>query len=195
MRCLHIFLSLCLWTGSVSAHDGKTHAPVADGEELETTVVEAELVRSDAPLLDQFGRATTLTDALGDGLVVLSFTYTNCESLCGLADMVLGALLSHPARPDTLRILTLTLDPARDSPAELLKRHEAFGAPDGWLRLTGAPSVVIPLLSRNGVWDGGPIDEHSLVLIVGNAASGTATRIEGRSIDIDRIVDLLVNAG
>ena len=188
MRAL---LILTLLAGPVLAHDGETHVPVP----LETSVVEATLVQSDAPLVDQFGRETSLTEAMGQGPVVLSFTYTSCEALCGLADMILGALRRHPQRPDDLRILTLTLDPAHASPDVLLARHKAFGAPEGWLRLTGAPSVLIPLLSRTGVWDGGPIDEHNLVLIVGHAMTARATRLEGQSIDLDRLVALLARDG
>ncbi|PVA09548.1 hypothetical protein DC366_12665 [Pelagivirga sediminicola] len=183
-------LCLAICATPALAHDGKVHT-APEGAGLDTVFEEASVAVSDAPLLDQFGNVTTLAEAVGHGPFVLSFTYTDCESLCGLADMVLGGLLARPDRPADLRIITLTLDPANDRPKELLERHEAFGAPDNWIRLTGAPSDVIPLLSRNGAWDGGPIDEHRLVMIVSAGGNDNATRVNDRSFDLERIVRLL----
>ena len=181
-------LAMCATTAF--AHDGKIHTAPSDAG-LDTIFEEASVAVSDAPLLDQFGNVTTLAEAVGQGPFVLSFTYTDCKSLCGLADMVLGGLLAHPGRPGDLRIVTLTLDPINDRPTKLLERHQAFGSPDNWIRLTGAPSDVIPLLSRNGAWDGGPIDEHRLVMIVSAGGNGNATRVNDKSFDLDRIVRLL----
>ncbi|WP_108502367.1 SCO family protein [Paracoccus indicus] len=133
----------------------------------------------DAPVIDQFGNRTRFRDAVGDQIFVLNFTYTRCPELCGMADLYLTDIDERRDELDRpVRLVTLTLDPARDRPDDLLERHRDFGSPRDWLRLTGEPSQILPLLRRLGAWDGGPLEDHKLFVIVGDGQGRHMTRLE-----------------
>ncbi len=133
----------------------------------------------DADVVDQFGNRLRFREAVGDGAYVLSFTYTNCTSLCGMSDLWLSHLAERRDEIDgPVRLVTLSLDPARDRPDDLLQRHRDLGSPEGWLRLTGRPAEIVPLLVRLGAWDGRPLEAHKLVILVGDAGEETVTRLE-----------------
>ncbi|MBU3031103.1 SCO family protein [Paracoccus marinaquae] len=133
----------------------------------------------DADVVDQFGNRMRFREAVGEGAFVLNFTYTRCTELCGMADLYLTDI---DDRRDELaapvRLVTLTLDPARDRPQDLLQRHQDFGSPEGWLRLTGDPAEILPLLVRLGAWDGSPLEDHKLFVIVGHAGRQQMVRLE-----------------
>ncbi|MDN5568763.1 MAG: SCO family protein [Paracoccus sp. (in: a-proteobacteria)] len=152
-------------------------SPIFDGTGAPTLRGAAPL--PDADVTDQFGNRLRFRDAVGDGIFVLNFTYTRCTELCGMADLYLTDIDERRDQLDRpVRLVTLTLDPARDRPADLLQRHRDFGSPQGWLRLTGDPADILPLLRRLGAWDGGPLEDHKLFVIVGDSTSHQMTRLE-----------------
>lgn len=175
------------------AHDGQPHArhPAQDDADMLVKVVPQTSALPDAPVIDQFGNRMRFRDAVGDGAYVLSFTYLNCTEICGMSDLYLSDIAdrrSDFAAP--VRLVTVTLDPAHDRPDDLLQRHEMFDSPADWLRLTGDPSDIIPLLIRLGVWDGGPLEDHKLFVIVGHTGRETMTRLEPTPLLPDQIYAL-----
>ncbi|WBU51909.1 SCO family protein [Paracoccus sp. SCSIO 75233] len=160
-------------------------------DETGVLIDKADGVLPDADVTDQFGNKMRFRDAVGDGTFVLNFTYTRCTELCGMADLYLTDIderrreLNKP-----VQLVTLTLDPARDRPEDLLQRHQDFGSPDGWLRLTGDPADILPLLIRLGAWDGGPLEDHKLFVIVGDVSKSEMVRLEADPWLPDRIYQL-----
>jgi len=77
---------------------------------------------TDGRVLDSTGRTVRLHELMGDKAVVMSFIYTHCNDAngCPLATFVLsqlqGPVRSDPALRDRVRLLTLSFDPARDTP-------------------------------------------------------------------------------
>ncbi|WP_185968374.1 SCO family protein [Paracoccus sp. M683] len=167
--------------------------PRAAALPVEMQVTPASGVLPDAPVIDQFGKTMRFREAVGDGAYVLSFTYTRCTEICGMADLYLSDIAERRAAlPAPVRLVTLTLDPARDRPADLLERHQIFDSPDNWLRLTGDPADIMPLLTRLGVWDGTPLEDHKLYVIVGHAGRQQMARLEASPLLPDQIYDLAV---
>ena len=167
--------------------------PAGAGEPgaLATRVEGAARGLPDAPVIDQFGRATTFRAALGEGAFVLGFTYANCVSICSTADLWISDFAARRAEAGSpARVVTLTLDPARDDPAALLERYRAFGAPEGWRLLTGAAADILPLLARLGAWDGGPLEAHELLILVGNGARGEVSPLRASPALPDEIARL-----
>ena len=109
---------------------------------------------ADGLLLDSSGRKVRLHELMGDRAVVMSFIYTHCNDVngCPLATFVLSQLqapvLADPELRDGVRLITVSFDPARDTP----KVMSAYGArflADGfdWRFLTGTSATeMIPLL-------------------------------------------------
>jgi len=112
---------------------------------------------SDAKLVDQNGVATSLASYRGHR-VALTFIYTRCPlpEFCPLMDRHFAAVQktvsSTPAMAD-VRLVTVTIDPAFDTPAVLKAYAARRGAdPKIWSFLTGEPADVNQFGSQLGVY-------------------------------------------
>jgi protein SCO1/2 len=126
-------------------------------------------------LVSQDGQKLRLFDDLMDGRIVLiNFMLTGCQDVCppettNLARVqdLLGDRLGR-----SVVMLSLTVDPFHDGPAELKKFSSAFGVRKGWYFLTGDPDEMAVLERKLGGYTTDPAD-HSSGLIAGNVATGT----------------------
>jgi len=113
---------------------------------------------ADARLLDSNGAPQSLYELFRDRVVVLSFIYTSCSdsSGCPLATFVLGQLQQRLARDpelgDAVRLISISFDPAHDTPAVLRDYRKAFVKPGSdWVFLTAeSESRLAPLLQAYG---------------------------------------------
>jgi protein SCO1 len=151
----------------------------------------------DFTLTDQKGRPVTLSDFHGK-VVAVNFTYTSCQ----LPDFCLRVVnhfgvLQKPfaqALGRDLVFLTITFDPARDSP-EVLDRYSRQWRPDPdtWRFLTGAVPDVRRVLETFGVAafpDEGMLD-HSLHTLVIDRQGRLAAHVEGNQHSADQLADLV----
>jgi protein SCO1/2 len=89
---------------------------------------------------DAAGRATTLA-ALRGGPRVLAMIYTNCTSMCPLTLTAMQRI--EQATDSTVRFVLVTLDPERDTPAQLAQYARDHGlAASRWTLLTGSPDAT-----------------------------------------------------
>lgn len=112
---------------------------------------------TDAKFVDQNGTPTSLAAYRGHR-VALTFIYTRCPlpEFCPLMDRNFAAvqktLASTPALAD-VRLITMTLDPAFDTPAVLKPYATQRGAdPKIWSFLTGEPTEVNKFGSQLGIY-------------------------------------------
>jgi protein SCO1/2 len=82
-----------------------------------------------------------------------NFVYTNCPDFCPLVTQRMAVLRDSIARDDKLRervrLLSITVDPLRDTPAVLREYAQTFRASKpSWLFLTGPVNQVIPLINE-----------------------------------------------
>jgi protein SCO1 len=111
----------------------------------------------DAHLIDQDGSAKTFSSLRGHR-VAMTFIYTRCPlpDFCPLMDKhfaeVQKTIASTPALAD-VRLVTVTLDPAFDTP-KVLKAHARRQGADlaRWSFLTGDPAEVNQFGSQLGVY-------------------------------------------
>lgn len=135
----------------------------------------------DVRLLDSEGRAGSLRDEIAAGdLLVINFSFTTCETICPIGNLVLQEVDARAGREvgAEVRLLTITIDPTRDTPARMREAAEAVGAGPNWLWLTGEPAAIDLVLGRFGV---GVADIlfHDPVFLIGNARDGRFIRITG----------------
>lgn len=107
----------------------------------------------DFALVDQDGRPVALADLRGKALL-LDFVYTHCPGPCpiltGTHVAVQRALA--PELRERVRFVSISLDPARDTPEALRAYATARGADlSGWSFLTGDEDAVADVLLRYGV--------------------------------------------
>lgn len=112
---------------------------------------------TDATLVDQNGKPSSLSAYRGHR-IALTFIYTRCPlpEFCPLMDRHFAAvqktIASTPALAD-VRLVTVTLDPAFDTPAVLKPYAARRGAdPMIWSFLTGEPAAVNKFGSQLGIY-------------------------------------------
>lgn len=153
------------------------HKPQAEPDKPSTVKVRYD----DSVLTDQAGRALKLkTDVIGDRLVVVDFVYTTCTTVCPVLTALLASVqkeLGNPAADD-LRLVSITVDPARDTPSRLKEYANKHGAQPGWLWLTGPTGRVNEVLKGFGAYTPN-FEDHPPLVLVGDARSGHWTRFYG----------------
>ncbi len=100
---------------------------------------------ADGELLDSTGAAATLHALYADKIVVLSFIYTSCTDVngCPLASFVLSLVQRRLSSDEELRskvrLVTVSFDPANDSPQVMANYAKGFRHGDvDWRFLTAA---------------------------------------------------------
>jgi len=100
-------------------------------------------------LIDQHGSAVSLASLRGKP-VLIDFIYTSCASTCPMLTAKMAAIAQKlgPALGADVRIVSISLDPEHDSPAELAKYAQSHGASEnGWIFLTGPPAKIDQVLA------------------------------------------------
>jgi cytochrome oxidase Cu insertion factor (SCO1/SenC/PrrC family) len=108
--------------------------------------VDMDLV-GDFALTERDGTTVRKGDLLGN-VWVASFVFTRCTGPCPQVTTTMARLQSDlPADSDNIRLVTFTVDPDHDRPAELSRYAENFHAdPKRWLFLTGSQADIYRLL-------------------------------------------------
>jgi len=109
-------------------------------------------------------------DVLKDKVVLVNFIFTNCQGACPLMTFkmtqVRDRLENYIGQP--LHFVSLSIDPARDTPAALREFAETNDAyHDGWTFLTGQPDVIKEITSRLGQYTA-DVEAHSTLMLAGN---------------------------
>jgi cytochrome c peroxidase len=113
---------------------------------------------ADGAVLTASGAESTLHDELGDGLALLSFIYASCNDVngCPLATAVLHRVAKRvseePILAGGLRLVSLSFDPARDTPEVMGRYGEPFarGGVDWTFLTTRSPAELSPILDAYG---------------------------------------------
>lgn len=135
----------------------------------------------DALLTDQDGRQRRLvSEVMGDKIIVANFVYTNCTTICPVASTLFSQLQDKlgDQLDSRVRLVSISVDPARDTPPRLKNYSESHGARSGWVWLTGAPSEVTAVLKGFGTYTANYKD-HPVVIMIGDARSGQWIRYFG----------------
>ncbi len=128
-------------------------------------------------LQDQDGRSLRFYDDLIQGKVVsINFVYTTCTDVCPLDTAHLRQvqeILGERVGRD-VHMYTISINPDRDTPADLRRFMRAYDVGPGWTFLTGRREDIDLLQRRLGLR---PVDErrlreHDTSIIVGNERSG-----------------------
>jgi cytochrome oxidase Cu insertion factor (SCO1/SenC/PrrC family) len=112
----------------------------------------------DFALLERSGRAVTAADLEG-GVWVANFIFTRCAGMCPRLTSRMAALARALDRHRDgkagavtrgVRLVSISVDPTRDTPETLRRYAERFGAdPERWLFLTGTREEIHRLV-RDG---------------------------------------------
>lgn len=157
------------------AHEAH-HPPPASAS---AAAVRVRLV--DVPLTTHENRPYRLAEAARNSqLVVIGFAYTNCTSFCPLTSALLARVheksREQPGRP--VQILTITVDPDRDTPERLAAQARLHAGSPQWLWLTGTRNNVHATLRGLGAYTPN-YEDHPAMLLVGDPQRGQWIRLNG----------------
>jgi protein SCO1/2 len=158
----------------------------------EPALESADVDLRDRPLLTQHeDEVLFVSDVIGDNIVVMDFVYTTCTTICpvlsAIFTQVQGKLGDQVG--DDVVLVSMSVDPARDTPQRLKAYSSKHRAGDGWLWLTGAKPVVDEVLVGLGAYTTN-FEDHPTMVLIGDGRTGEWKRLFGFP-NPDRIVNIV----
>ena len=161
VACLMTFATGC---GSAFAQEAKTEADAAAPDAVGGNALAEEAARpqAGAPVLPKWdpagiadfeleecrGRKVTKADLLGQPWLA-AFVFTRCAGPCPLVSGEMKKL-QEATRDIPLRLVTITVDPDRDTPETLKRYADNLGAdPERWWFLTGDKATIFGLVRKS----------------------------------------------
>jgi protein SCO1/2 len=188
------WLEQILTKGFVATSGSGTPAPLPTARvitpEPNRGVAVGDLI-PDFALTDQTGRTVRLSQMRGEPVAV-TFIYTRCPiaTACPLTATRFAKLDSLLKAKGFGKLLTITVEPERDTPKVLAEYASHLGAdPARWKFLTGDPKAVADVASRFGVIyypDAGQI-VHAQAVAVVDPAGRLATIYYGDNWDAEAV--------
>ncbi len=136
-----------------------------------------------APLVNEAGQHVSL-DANKGYVTVYDFIYTNCSGTCPMMTASMRRLTPKVPKDAKVKFVSISVDPARDTPTVLRDYATRFRNDDRWTFLTGDRKTIVDL-SVNGfklaAGDPGPNGDpllHSSKFVVADK-SGTIREYYG----------------
>ena len=140
--------------------------------------VRAKLI--DTPVVTHLGQRTTLPALAGSRVVVIDFAYTSCTTFCPVVSAIMdrvGRLLDARAGSEVV-LITITVDPVRDTPQRLAAYASRFAPGPEWHWVTGEKADIDAVLKGLGAYTSNP-EDHPPFILAGHPASGRWTRLNG----------------
>jgi protein SCO1 len=116
---------------------------------------------------DQQGhRLNFFQDLIKGKTVAINFIFTRCTSSCPLSTAVFSKV-QQKTRAQPVQLISISLDPAEDTPEKLRTYAESFKAEPNWHFITGEQTSIKALLKAFGIYS---VDKnfHTNMVLVGN---------------------------
>jgi protein SCO1 len=160
-----LFVALCIGAWSFHAAGQAGKAPASPPESSA-----AQRYFTDTELINQNGESVRFySDLLKNRIVVINTFFTECASVCPVLNRNMQAIqdwLGDRLNRDVL-LLSISVDPATDTPARIKEYAQRFHAKPGWVFLTGKKENVELVLQKLGQKVEAR-DDHSTIFIIGN---------------------------
>jgi protein SCO1/2 len=135
----------------------------------------AKVVLRGDPLLDQTGKRVRLADdVIGGRIAVVNFIYTTCTTVCPVASATFQQLQGRvgAALGKDVVLVSISVDPLRDTPERLREYAGRYQAREGWTWLTGSKPNVDAVLKGFGAYAPN-FEDHPSMVLVGDAGGWT----------------------
>ncbi len=101
----------------------------------------------DFALTERSGVSVSASDLLGK-VWIADFFYSTCPGPCPMMTSRLSAIHKQLASEPDVRVVSITIDPAKDTTEVLQAYAQNFGASDRWLFLTGEKQAIFSLAQQ-----------------------------------------------
>jgi len=167
--------ALCLALALVAAlgRPAAAGVPLNSAIPAHYTVPAVQLVRDD-------GKVVSLPEEMNDGRpVVLNFIFTTCSSICPLMSQVFAQFQQRlGADSGRVHLMSISVDPEEDTPAQLREYAHKFHAGPGWQHYTGTIEASLAAQRAFNVWRGDKMS-HTPVTFVRMTPESPWLRIDG----------------
>jgi protein SCO1/2 len=139
----------------------------------------SEIRLADVNLVDKEGHGIAFArEAVADRIVVINFVYSKCRTLCPLTSAMFKALQDRLGARlgKDVWLLSITLDPAADTPLRLKEFADQFEPNPGWLWLTGKATDIESVLNGLGA-SSANVKEHAPLTLIGDGKYGVWTQL------------------
>ena len=143
-------MTMLLFAGAISFCACQQNSSRADEQAGFAVSDSADCLPADITLVDQNGQKVALSSLKGKP-TLFDFIYTSCPGECLLLTqrMRMVATRLGPALGTKARIVSITVDPEHDGPAQLRSYADQQGANlNGWLFLTGTAKQIDDAMAR-----------------------------------------------
>ena len=140
-----------------------------------------EVVLLDKVLVDQNGdEMKFVSDVIGDRIVVMDFVYTSCTTVCPVISAVFGQVQYKLGEQlgDEVVLVSVSVDPVRDTPQRLKAYAATHKAQPGWIWLTGGKRTMDEVLDGLGAYTPN-FENHPAMVLVGDGQTGEWSRFFG----------------
>jgi protein SCO1/2 len=173
MRPTLLALAL-LWTALAAAQDHHHHAtaPPTSHPQPATSLSDVTVQTHDA-------RSIPFRDLVHGRVTAINFIFTSCTTVCPLMGVRFAQL--QPLLPPGVSLVSISIDPANDTPEKLAAWSRRVGAKAGWTLVTGAKPDIDTLLRSLGTAAADPASHTPLILIVDDRKEGAPAmqRLDG----------------
>jgi protein SCO1/2 len=152
---------------------------------------------SDVELINQHGvKLRFYSDLLKGKVVVINSFFSTCSSICPPMNRNFARI--QEALGDRIgkdvHLISLSVDPATDTPSRLKDYAEKLGAGPGWHLLTGKKENVDFALHKVGHYVEAK-DDHTSIVIIGNEPKGVWTKAFGlaKAEELIKLVQDIIN--
>ena len=156
------------------------HGPGAAAEAAPPADSGARVEVPDVELVDQDGKPVRVQALLQSGKpVVVSFIFTTCTTICPMLSTIVSRVQDRLGDRvgREVSLVSISVDPGRDTPARLKAYAARHHAKQGWTWLTGGRGAVEQVLRGMGAYTPNFADHPPMVLV--GDGSGGWTRLNG----------------
>lgn len=142
----------------------------------------AKALIPDAEVFDHNGRRVRLySDLIKNRLVLLSFFFTDCSNICHVQGHDLArmqAALGERLGRD-VSLLSISMNPAHDSPQKLKHWAKSFGVKPGWILVSGDTPLMRKMIKDFTGNEPGAREAHFAAVFVGDDRTGMWSSADG----------------
>jgi protein SCO1/2 len=157
--------SALLLSGAAPAHDAKEHAAASAAGDYKRSVRSYSI--PDVVLIDADAKPVRLRELLAaKDPVMLNFIFTTCGAICPVMSKVFSDVPAQlGAEATKLRMISISIDPENDTPAQLKLYAKTYGANARWKFLTGSVEDVKAVQRAFNSYRGDKMSHEPLTLL------------------------------
>lgn len=148
-----------------SQNDHAKHMKMMEGGNYQLKSEDYEI--PDVELTSHRGEQKRLAEVLdSDKPVMLNFIFTTCTTICPVLSASFHQVQEILGEErDTVKMVSLTIDPDYDTPEQLMKYSKRFKAGDQWQFFTGSYQDVVTVEKAFDIFRGSKMNHEPITLI------------------------------